>query len=262
MDNHMNQEAFVRIIKALQEQKQREEKFSETIQQAFTDAGELAEFHTADNFTPPTNVMVDQILEALSYGFVGENQTQEEAYDHINYFFYELEMMNYVFMEPVDPEVPFEVEPVPAYYQSKDGKKLPLATPEDLYNSLVYEMTAKRPVESKNAPAETPSETIDPMLDDPAFRAMYDRVVRIIDEHLGLTADDTKIHIAPTNDICNDFGIYSADSLDYVEILMALEKEFGQTLSGDDFDEIKANPTPLAITKWIVNKIGLNASQS
>lgn len=258
----MNREAFIRIIKALQEQKQREEKFSEAIQQAFVGAGELAEFHTASNFTPPTNVMVDQILEALSYGFVGKNQTQEEAYDHINYFFYELEMMNYVFMEPVSEDNQFEVQPVPAYYHSKDGTKRPLATPEDLYNSLVYEMTAERPVESKKTPVETPSETIDPMLDDPAFRAMYDRVIKVIDEHLGLTADDTKIHIAPTNDICNDFGMYSADSLDYVEILMALETEFGYTFSDDDFDEIKINPTPLAITKWIANKIGLNASQS
>lgn len=257
----MNQEAFVRIIKALQEQKQREEKFSETIQQAFVNAGELAEFHTPDNFNPPTNVMVDQILEALSFGFVGENQTQEEAHDHINYFFYELEMMNYVFLEPVGEDNQFEVQPVPAYYHSKDGTKRPLATPEDLYNSLVYEMTAERPVEPKKALAETPSETIDPMLDDPAFRAMYDRVVKVIDEHLGLS-ENTQIHIAPTNDIFNDFGMYSADSLDYVEILIALETEFGYAFSDDDLDKIKTNPTPLAITKWIANKTGLNASQS
>lgn len=253
----MNQEAFVRIIKALQEQKQREEKFSETIQQAFTDAGELAEFHTPDNFNPPTNVMVDQILEALSYGFVGENQTQEEAYDHINYFFYELEMMNYVFMEPVDPEIPFEVKPVPAYYQSKDGKKLPLATPEDLYNSLVYEMTAKRPVELKNAPAETPSETIDSMLDDPAFRAIYDRVVKVIDDRLGLSDDN--LILTPTTNIRSDFGVYSADSLDCVELIMHLENEFGVSFNDNEYDTICNNPSPLSITKWIVNKIGIQA---
>ena len=150
----INKETFVKIIKALQEQKQREEKFSETIQQAFTDAGELAEFHTVDSFTPPTNVMVDQILEALSFGFVGTNQTQEDAYNHINYFFYELSLMDYIFIDPVSEDNDFEVHPVPAYYHSKDGEKLPLATPEDLYNSLVYEMTAKRPVKSKEVPVE------------------------------------------------------------------------------------------------------------
>lgn len=146
MKTPMNQESFVRIIKALQEQKQREETFSKSIQQAFVDAGDLAEFHTPESFNMPTGVMVDQILEALSFGFIGDNQTQEEAYDHINYYFYELEMMNYMFLEPINPDDPMRVEPVPSYYISKDGSKQPLATPEDLYNSLVYEMTAKHPV--------------------------------------------------------------------------------------------------------------------
>lgn len=146
MKTPMNQESFVRIIKALQEQKQREETFSKSIQQAFVDAGDLAEFHTPESFNMPTGVMVDQILEALSFGFIGDNQTQEEAYDHINYYFYELEMMNYMFLEPINPDDPMRVEPVPSYYISKDGSKQPLATPEDLYNSLVHEMTAKRPV--------------------------------------------------------------------------------------------------------------------
>lgn len=146
----MIQETFVQIIKALQEQRQREEKFSQSIQQAFVEAGDLAEFHTPESFNLPTGLMVDQILEALSYGFVGENQTQVEAYDHINYFFYELEMMNYMILETIDSVGGMsKMEPVPAYYYAKDGKKLPLATPEDLYNSLVYEMTAPRPVDNQ-----------------------------------------------------------------------------------------------------------------
>lgn len=153
MHTPMNQETFVRIIAALQEQRQREETFSKSIQQAFIDAGELEDFHNSESFRIPTGVMVDQILEALSFGFVGDNQTQEEAYDHINYFFYELEMMNYTFFEPINPDEPFQVEPVSAYYFSKDGTKLPLATPEDLYNSLVHEMTAKRPEVKPDTPA-------------------------------------------------------------------------------------------------------------
>lgn len=144
MNTPLNQETFVQIIKALQEQREREEKFAQSIQQAFIEAGDLAEFHTPESFHLPTGLMVDKILEALSYGFVGENQTQEDAYDHINYFFYELEMMNYMVLEPVGPDN-WQMEPVPSYYISKDGTKQPLATPEDLYNSLVYEMTAKRP---------------------------------------------------------------------------------------------------------------------
>lgn len=139
----MSREAFVRIIKALQEQKQREEKFSKDIQQAFVNAGEILDFHESESFNPPTNVMIDQILEALSFGFIGTNQTQENAYDHINYFFYDLDLNNYLITEPISALNDFEVHAVPAYYYAKDGKKLPLATPEDLYNSLVYEMTAE-----------------------------------------------------------------------------------------------------------------------
>lgn len=248
----INKETFVKIIKALQEQKNREETFAEAIQNAFVVAGELPEFHASENFTPPTNVMIDQILEALSFGFVGTNQTQEDAYNHINYFFYELSLMDYVFMEPVSEDNRFEVHPVPAYYHSKDGTKLPLATPEDLYNSLVYEMTAKRPVESKDA-----QEDVDSIMNSAVFVEMYNRVVKIINDKLGLTENGTKIHVAPTNNICRDFGIYSAGSHACAEILMAINNEFGQKFSKDDFKEIETNPTPLAITKWFVSKIGL-----
>lgn len=250
MSNPMNREAFVMIIKALKEQKEREEAFSEAIQQAFVNAGELAEFHTPDNFTPPTNVMVDKILEALSYAFVGENQTAAEAYDHINYFFYELDLMNYMITEPVSPEDQFVVHSVPAYYFAKDGAKLPLATPEDLYDSLVYEMTAARPVETK-----TPTETIDPALDNPMFRKVYDRVVKLLDEHLGLSEYNMEIH--PTSNICDDFGMASADSLDCVEIIMGLEKEFGITFPDDEWDKFHNNATPLGITKWITEKLDI-----
>ena len=78
-----------------------------------------------------------------------------------------------------------------------------------------------------------------------------------INDKLGLTENGTKIHVAPNNNICHDFGIYSAGSRTCAEILIAINKEFGQKLSKDDFNEIETNPTPLAITKWFVSKIGL-----
>ena len=245
----MNQEAFVQIIEALQEQKHREEKFTEAIRAAFIDAGGIPDFHNADSFTPPTGVMVDKILEALSFGFIGANQTQEEAYDHINYFFYELDMMNYMFMEPEDPSIPFDVKPVPAYYISKDGSRLPLATPVDLYNSLVYEMTANRPGNSN-----TTQESVESILDDPEFRKLYDMVVDVIDNNLGVT--ELGGNIDPTTNIFTDVGpLCRADSLNSVEIIMSLENRLGRTFSDEDWEELQGTATPLAITQWIFSRL-------
>ena len=140
----MKKETFVGIIKAIQEQKQRESKFAEAIQHAFIDAGECEDFRDKPSYEPPTNTFIDTILEALSHEFVNELQSMEAAYDHINYFMYELDVMNYTFLETIDPNKPYIMQPVPSYYITKDGVKLPLSTPEELYDSLIYEMGLSR----------------------------------------------------------------------------------------------------------------------
>ena len=57
------------------------------------------------------------------------------------------------------------------------------------------------------------------------------RVIKIISEQVGV--DESQIK--PVNSIAADFG---ADSLDLVEIIMALEDEFGLQLPDDDCEKV------------------------
>ena len=57
------------------------------------------------------------------------------------------------------------------------------------------------------------------------------RVIKIISEQVGV--DESQIK--PVNSIAADFG---ADSLDLVEIIMALEDEFGLQLPDDECEKV------------------------
>lgn len=56
----------------------------------------------------------------------------------------------------------------------------------------------------------------------------FDKVVEIIVENLGVNADEVK----PESKLIEDLG---ADSLDAVELSMALEDEFGITIEDEEF---------------------------
>lgn len=56
----------------------------------------------------------------------------------------------------------------------------------------------------------------------------FDKVVEIIVENLGVNADEVK----PESRLIEDLG---ADSLDAVELSMALEDEFGITIEDEEF---------------------------
>ncbi|MBR1868094.1 MAG: acyl carrier protein [Clostridia bacterium] len=60
----------------------------------------------------------------------------------------------------------------------------------------------------------------------------YEKVVSLLAEQLGLD----KANITPESDIIKDLG---ADSLDVVQMLMAMEDEFGITVSEDDAASLK-----------------------
>ena len=60
----------------------------------------------------------------------------------------------------------------------------------------------------------------------------YSKVVSIIGEQLGIPASS----ISRESDIVNDLG---ADSIDFVQLLMALEDECGVTVTEDDDDRFK-----------------------
>ena len=57
-----------------------------------------------------------------------------------------------------------------------------------------------------------------------------ERVQRIIEEKLGVDASEVKPEATFTNDL-------GADSLDTVELIMELEKEFNITIPDDSYDE-------------------------
>lgn len=132
---------FVGIITAIQEQKQREIAFAKKISEAFVEANEDEDFRGDVAYLPPTNYFIDAILSSLASAFVSEFQTYDEALDIINYYIYDLDLMDYQFVEPdLDPEAESSTKTIPAYYHSKTGLKLQLVTPDNLYNCLIHEM--------------------------------------------------------------------------------------------------------------------------
>lgn len=60
----------------------------------------------------------------------------------------------------------------------------------------------------------------------------YSKVVSIISEQIGISEDS----INKYSDIVRDLG---ADSIDIVQLLMAMEDEFGVTVTEDDADSLK-----------------------
>ena len=60
----------------------------------------------------------------------------------------------------------------------------------------------------------------------------YSKVVSIIAEQLGISEES----VSANSDVVKDLG---ADSIDIVQLLMAMEDEFGVTVTEDDADRLK-----------------------
>ena len=234
----MNRNTFIGIIELILEQRAREDKFSETIKKAYLDAGECGDFRDAPSYTPATNVFIDALLDKLAEDFVSENQTLESAQDTINYYMYELSLMDWQFIEPIDPKVnDFEMHAVPAYMEV-DGVKIQMSTPGELYDALIYCMEAHdRPEETISSETKLKSAIMAGKQDDTSTKlhsvvgespeSVEYRVKKIIGEQLGL---DYITEIQSKNYLESDLG---ADSLDVVEIVMQIENEFGITFPDD-----------------------------
>ena len=230
----MTQKTFEGIINALREQKARQEKFCQAIHQAFVDAGECEDFREPDAYEPPTNAMMDSILEALAYDFVSDKQSYTQALDNINYWFYELDLMDYQFIEPVGGDS-MEHQVVPAYIVHEDGTKLPMATPEDLYNTLVYCMEHNQQSNTNNrvdtetelrssldAETGTPDThhelhciAVEQMKKDAAWMEMWQYLKETLDDELSC---DCKL-----TDTIESLGI---DSVDMVMVLFRMEAKY------------------------------------
>lgn len=61
---------------------------------------------------------------------------------------------------------------------------------------------------------------------------MYEKIVKMLAEQLGIEAET----ITPQSEVVKDLG---ADSLDVVELMMALEDEYGVTLPEGEVENIK-----------------------
>lgn len=61
---------------------------------------------------------------------------------------------------------------------------------------------------------------------------MYEKIVKMLAEQLGIGAET----ITPQSEVVKDLG---ADSLDVVELMMALEDEYGVTLPEGEVENVK-----------------------
>jgi len=234
----MKKETFIGIIDSIQAQRKREVAFSEAIKSAYEGAGEEPDFRESESYLPPTSVFIDAILESLAPEFVSVNQTQESALDVINYYMYELDMMNFTFIEPVDDKNPANLSAVPAYIIHQNGTKLLMDTPEHLYDTLMY--CKETPVQVNQEPTTpvdpktelrsslaAPAEKSTHALNSEKEKAIWDTIKPIIEDKMDV--ENVKL----TDSMLN----LDADSLDCVETAMAIEQACGITFTDDEWDD-------------------------
>jgi acyl carrier protein len=75
---------------------------------------------------------------------------------------------------------------------------------------------------------------------------IFERVVKVVVEELDVKAEEVTAEASFTDDL-------GADSLDVVELVMALEEEFGVEISDDDANDIK---TVGSAVDYITKKLG------
>lgn len=250
----MKKETFVGIIKAIQAQCDREDAFSDAIKGAYVGAGEEPDFRESESYLPPTSVFKDAILESLAPEFVSTNQTQENALDVINYYMYELDMMNFTFIEPVDGKSQDKLSAVPAYITHQNGTKLLMDTPEHLYDTLMY--CKETPVRSNQEPTVpvdpqtelrsslAATENITPVLGSEKEKAIWNTIKPIIEDKFDI--DDAK----PNDSMLS----LDADSLDCVETAMAIENACGITFSDEEWEDFNWSMPFYELVRVILEK--------
>lgn len=131
----MKKETFCGLIWSIHEQRKREEIFGDTVAKAFMEAGEEPDFRDTYSYYPPTTKFIDSLLSEIAGDFVNENQSHEDALDWLNYYIYEVDMMDNL-LEGVETTQ----EPNYRLCRTADGKEFHVKSPADLYDILMHEM--------------------------------------------------------------------------------------------------------------------------
>ena len=139
----MKKGAFINIMDALQRQVKRNEKFADKIRKAYIEAGECEDFREANAYYPPTDKMMDRIIQGLAMEMSNKNHTYEQSLDLINWFVYEQD-----FGESIEIAIKkdwgsfqeMENEPVSAAYYMRGDKKIYCRNAAELYDALMMEM--------------------------------------------------------------------------------------------------------------------------
>ncbi|CAF0845575.1 unnamed protein product [Didymodactylos carnosus] len=82
---------------------------------------------------------------------------------------------------------------------------------------------------------------------------LIERVMRVVND-FDKVKEAAKTEVTETTHFMNDLGL---DSLDHVEIIVALEDEFGFEIADVDYDKLY---TPRAIVEYMIQKLHINTS--
>ncbi|CAF1506363.1 unnamed protein product, partial [Didymodactylos carnosus] len=82
---------------------------------------------------------------------------------------------------------------------------------------------------------------------------LTERVMRVVND-FDKIKEASKTEVTETTHFMNDLGL---DSLDHVEIIVALEDEFGFEIPDVDYDKLY---TPRAIVEYMIQKLHVNTS--
>lgn len=86
----MKKEAFVKIIEAIESQILRGEKLGEAIKQAYLDAGEEKDFRDSYSYAPATNIMEQDLVDALATEMSNQSYPKQYSLDMIKWYLYDI----------------------------------------------------------------------------------------------------------------------------------------------------------------------------
>jgi acyl carrier protein len=88
------------------------------------------------------------------------------------------------------------------------------------------------------------------------MKSTFDRIKKLVAEQLGLSYDNLDDNVKPESSLVGDLG---ADSLDTIEMVMALEDEFGIEIPNEHAEKIKTVQDCLDVVEQQLKLRGVTA---